>query len=91
MEILTFALHLHRMSILPKILMLCQRLGGEVTYVAAADGRANIVVAAPREAAHRFSPQIRRLIDVLELTELHAVGLADAESQSSQERLRHTA
>ncbi len=91
MEILTFALHLHRMSILPKILMLCQRLGGEVTYVSAADGRANIVVAAPNEAAHRFAPQIRRLIDVLELTELHAVGLSDADAQTTQERLRHTA
>ncbi len=91
MEILTFALHLHRMSILPKILMLCQRLGGEVTYVSAADGRANIVVAAPKDASHRFAPQIRRLIDVLELTELHAVGLADADEQSTQERLRHTA
>ncbi|GJM25221.1 MAG: hypothetical protein DHS20C16_16360 [Phycisphaerae bacterium] len=91
MEILTFALHLHRMSILPKILMLCQRLGGEVTYVSAADGRANIVVATPKAAAHRYAPQIRRLIDVLELTELHAVGLADADAQSTPERLRHTA
>ena len=91
MEILTFALHLRQMSILPKILMLCQRLGGEVTYVSAAEGRANIVVAAPQFAAHRFAPQIRRLIDVLELTELHAVGLTEAPVPSAPRRLRHTA
>ena len=91
MEILTFALHLRQMSILPKILMLCQRLGGEVTYVSAAEGRANIVVAAPRAAAHRFSPQIRRLIDVLELNELHAVGLDATEQPATRDRLRHTA
>ncbi|NOX60321.1 MAG: hypothetical protein GXP29_15885 [Planctomycetes bacterium] len=90
MKILTFALHLRQMSILPKILMLCQRLGGEVTYVSAAEGRANIVVAAPKAASHRFAPQIRRLIDVLELTELHAVGL-DAAREPAARRLRHTA
>lgn len=91
MEILTFALHLRQMSILPKILMLCQRLGGTVTYVSAADGRANIVVAAPQAAAHRFAPQIRRLIDVLELTELHAVGLTEQGKESAPRQLRHTA
>jgi hypothetical protein len=78
MEILTFALVLRRMSALPKVLMLCQRLGGVVTYVSAADGRANIAMMAPKPAVHRFAPQLRRIIDVIDLTELHTVGRAAA-------------
>jgi hypothetical protein len=73
MEILTFALVLRRMSALPKILMLCQRLGGEISYVSAADGKANIAMMAPGYAAHRFAPQLRRIIDVLDVKELHVV------------------
>lgn len=72
MTILTFAMELRRMASLTKVLMLCQRLGGQVTYLSAADGKANIVLAAPAGAAHRFAPQLRRIIDVLELTELHS-------------------
>ena len=92
MEILTFALVLGKMSALPKVLLLCQRLGGTVTYVSAADGRANIVVSAPQRCAHRFAPQLRRIIDVLDLTELHMVGV-DSPSQlaTSAERIRSTA
>jgi len=70
MKILNFALQLRRMTALPRILLLIHRLGGTVTYVSAAECRANIVVHAPAGAAHRFAPQLRKLFDVLELTEL---------------------
>ena len=73
MTILTFALVLRRMAALPKLLLLMARLGGQVTYVSAADGRANLVVRAPAEAAHRFAPQLRRIVDVLDVHELHVV------------------
>ncbi len=75
MKILTLALTLRRMTALTKVLLHCERLGGTVTFVSAADGRANIVVLAPQQAAHRFAPQLRRIIDVRELIELHTVGV----------------
>ena len=78
MKILTFAIVLHRMSALPKVLHLLARLGGTVTYVSAADGRANIVVQVPPATAHRCAPQLRRLVDVVELRELRMVGTDDA-------------
>lgn len=70
MKILNFALQLRRMTALPRVLLLIHRLGGTVTYVSAAECRANIVVHAPAGAAHRFAPQVRKLFDVLELNEL---------------------
>ena len=91
MEILTFALVLRQMSALPKVLLLCQRLGGTVTYISAADGRANIVVSAPQRAVHRFAPQLRRIIDVLDLTELHMVGIDAAAAGTVDRPVRHTA
>lgn len=91
MEILTFALHFRHMSILPKVLIHCQRLGGTVTYISAADGRANIVLSAPSECAHRFAPQLRRIVDVIDLTELHAIGVEPKARTVEARRLRHTA
>lgn len=79
MKILTFALMMRRMGALPRILLLIARLGGNVTYLSAADGRATLVVTAPANVAHRFAPQLRRLIDVTELTELRIVGATPAE------------
>lgn len=76
MTILTFAMELRRMASLTKVLMLCQRLGAQVTYLSAADRSANLVLSAPAEAAHRFAPQLRRIIDVVELTELHSCAQA---------------
>lgn len=70
MKILNFALQLRRMTALPRVLLLIHRLGGTVTYVSAAECRANIVVHAPAGAAHRFASQVRKLFDVLELNEL---------------------
>ena len=90
MRIMTFAMTLKRMSALPKVLLLCDRLGGTVTYVSAADGRANIVLSTPAERAHRFAPQLRRIIDVVDLTELHMVGVS-ATPQTKAEGKRHTA
>ncbi len=82
MTSLTFAMKLRRMSALPKVLMLCQRLGGKVTYLSAADGQANLVLLTPQDRAHRFAPQFRRLIDVVDLTELHVLGVnSDAEQR----------
>ena len=89
MEILTFAMNLRRMSALPKVLMLCQRLGATVTYISAADGRANMVLSAPSAAAHRFAPQLRRLIEVTDLRELHTVGMEPAVVERG--RMRRTA
>ena len=74
MMIMTFALVLRRMSALPKVLLLAARLGGEVTYLSASDGRANLVVRAPEHASHRFAPQLRRIVDILDVQELHVVG-----------------
>lgn len=92
MEILTFAIVLRKMSALPKLLLLCQRLGGTVTYMSAADGRANIVLSAPKRCAHRFAPQLRRIIDVLDLTQLHMVGLESQPEQAmATDRIRNTA
>jgi hypothetical protein len=70
---LTFALVLRRSSVLPRLLLLCYRLGGTVTYLSAADEHVSIVLSAPKKNAHRFAPQLRRIIDVLELSELHTV------------------
>lgn len=90
MQLLTFAMVLRRMSALPRVLMLIGRLGGEVTYVSAADGRANVVVKAPKRAAHRFAPQLRRIIDVIEMNELQVVSTRQRD-QAEAERKRRLA
>ena len=86
MKIMTFALVLRRMSALPKVLLLMQRLGGEVTYIAASDGKANLVVRAPEHASHRFAPQLRRVVDVLDVSELHMVSAKRATGDKPQRR-----
>jgi hypothetical protein len=90
MKLLTFAIVLRTMAALPRVLMLIGRLGGEVTYVSAADGRANVVVKAPKRAAHRFAPQVRRIVDVIDLTELHVVA-GRTRDQAEAERKRKLA
>jgi len=86
MKVLTFAMVLGRMSALPKVLLLISRLGGTVSYVSAAEGRANVVVAAPSAAAHRFAPQLRRIVDVIELTELRVVEAGQVRPRKVQVR-----
>jgi hypothetical protein len=91
MKVLTFAIVLRRMSTLPKVLLLTARLGGSVTYVSAADGRANIVVRAPEATTHRFAPQLRRIVDVMELKELRMVGGANEEGSTVNQNRRQRA
>lgn len=91
MRMLTFAILLRRMSALPKVLMIIARLGGHVTYVAASDGRANVVVNAPLAITHRFAPQLRRIVDVLELTELRVAGAPGVAPRDEDESARRRA
>jgi hypothetical protein len=91
MEVLTFAVVLRRMCALPKLLLLIARLGGAVRYVSAADGRATLVVGAPQAAAHRFAPQLRRIVDVVELQELRMVGRLTVNDGRMAERRRKPA
>jgi hypothetical protein len=88
MKSLTFAMKLRQMSALPKVLMLCQRLGGTVTYLSAADGQANLVLLTPRDRSHRFAPQLRRLVDVTTVTELHVLGVTPAQPPRRDRKLR---
>jgi hypothetical protein len=69
MERLTFNIELRRMNALSRILMLVARLGGVVRSVHAESHMMGLSVDAPIESAHRFGPQLRRVIDVLEVTE----------------------
>jgi hypothetical protein len=68
--------------------MLCQRLGGTVTYLSAADGQANLVLLTPRDRSHRFAPQLRRLVDVTTVTELHVLGVTPAQAPRRDRKLR---
>ena len=74
MTILTFSAVIRRSTALTRILTLVARLGGDVTYLSAVERRATLVVRAPRRAAHRFAPQLRKIIDVIELIELRRIG-----------------
>ncbi len=69
MERLTFNLELRRMTVLPRILMLVARLGGTVCSVRAQSNVMSLSIDAPLECAHRFAPQLRRIIEVLSVTE----------------------
>ncbi|MCP4594189.1 MAG: hypothetical protein GY842_25960 [bacterium] len=91
MEVLTFAVVLRRMSALSRVLLLIARLGGVVRYVSAADGRATVVVGAPQASAHRFAPQMRKIVDVVELQELRMVGRVATAGTSGSGRQRRTA
>lgn len=70
MERLTFSLELRRMTVLPRILMLVARLGGVVKAVRAESHVMSLSIDAPIESAHRFAPQLRRVIEVLSVTEV---------------------
>lgn len=80
-KILTFSVVMRHSQALTKILMLVSRLGGKLTYLSAVDKRATLVIEVALGAAHRFAPQIRRILDVSELVELRhsegARGVAD--------------
>jgi len=73
MKTLRFDIHLRRMEVLPRILLLITRLGGTVQAVRAADGRVDLTIETPDEIAHRFGPQIGRIVEV---TEIHPLDVA---------------
>ncbi len=70
MKRLTFNLELRRMTVLPRILMLVARLGGVVRTVQAEDHSVALSIDTPLECAHRFAPQLQRIIEVLSVTEV---------------------
>lgn len=70
MERLTFDIELRRMTVLPRILMLVARLGGVVRVIHAESHAMSLTIDAPIESAHRFGPQLRRVIEVLDVTEV---------------------
>jgi hypothetical protein len=67
MKTLCFDIELRRMATLPRLLLLTTRLGGEVRSIHAADGKLELTIDAPEVAAHRFGPQLERIIDVVSL------------------------
>lgn len=67
MKTLRFDIELRRMSTLPRLLLLTTRLGGEVRSINAADGKLELVIDAPEISAHRFGPQLKRIIDVMSI------------------------
>jgi len=67
---LTFGLKLSKMTTLPKVLILCARLGGNVDYISAAGGHVTLSVTTSEDRKHRFAPQLRRIIDVTSLVTL---------------------
>ena len=69
-KIVEFSVVMRHTQALTKMLMLVGRLGGKLTYLSAVGKRATLVFEAAPDAAHRFGPQIRRIIDVIELKEL---------------------
>lgn len=69
---LTLGIELKNADCLPKILLLCKRLGGKITYVSFAGKFVTMSLDTPEDRMHRFAPQIRRIIDVLTLVELKA-------------------
>jgi hypothetical protein len=83
MKRLSFTFELRRSTTLPKILLLIARLGGTVTHLSADERRVKLELKTPERAAHRFAPQIRRIVDVLHLAEgqsQSAVEMQPAES-----------
>ncbi len=54
-------------------------------------GRANMALTTPRDGTHRFAPQLRRIVDVMELTELHATDADLAGDSYVRGDLRRTA
>jgi len=64
MTTLRFNIRLRRMTVLPRMLLLVIRLGGEIRAVDAADGRLDLTIEAPDDVAHRFGPQLERVVEV---------------------------
>jgi hypothetical protein len=67
---LAFELLVRRLDVLPRLLLLVARLGGEVESLEAHDSRVMIRINAPEMTAHRFGPQFKRVVDVLAVNDL---------------------
>jgi hypothetical protein len=67
---LAFELLVRRLDVLPRLLLMVARLGGEVEHLEAHDGRITLRINAPEITAHRFGPQFQRVVDVLAVTDL---------------------
>lgn len=70
MTTLRFDIHLRRMTVLPRLLLLITRLGGELRAIHARDGRIDLTIEAADEVAHRFGPQLARIVEVTALTDV---------------------
>ena len=70
MTTLRFDIHLRRMTVLPRLLLLITRLGGELRAIHATDGRIDLIIEAPDEVAHRFGPQLDRIVEVTAITDV---------------------
>ena len=70
MTTLRFDIELRRITVLPRVLMLASRLGAVVRAVHADGQRVDLTVEAPDEIAHRLGPQLGRIIEVVEITEV---------------------
>ena len=64
MTSLRFDIQVRRMTVLPRLLLLVIRLGGQVRAMHAADGRLDLAIDAADDVAHRLGPQIRRIVEV---------------------------
>jgi len=67
---LRFDIHLRRMMVLPRLLLLVIRLGGQVRRLHAANGRVDLEIDAPPEVAHRFRPYLERVVEVTEIRDV---------------------
>ncbi len=69
---LAFELLVRRLDVLPRVLLMVARLGGEVEHLEAHDGRITLRLNAPELTAHRFGPQFKRVVDVLAVKDLQS-------------------
>jgi hypothetical protein len=66
---LAFGLELQSMTTLLTVLATVARLGGQVTYLFAAESRATIGLLASRRVAHHVQPTLAQVIGVLAVVE----------------------
>ncbi len=72
MKSLGFAIELSHASVLLTVFTHFSRLGGTISYALVRDTRLQVVVLAPERSAHRFGPQIRAIVGVVQLSERSA-------------------
>jgi hypothetical protein len=70
---LAFSIELQTMSGLTSVLTHAARLGGQVTFLHAHAGQVQLRLLAPPQCAHRFGPQLEKIVEVIAVRELAAV------------------